>query len=306
MDRKIGLFFISFCILFLQKTVAQSADWQSKIDPTVWESLDKQEKVDFFVLMKEQANTETPSSYTKQEKANYVFGQLELTAKRSQTKVLEILKTGNHPHQAFWVANAIKAKGKFELIEELAKLAEVARILPNQAIQHHVPVRDPALDIYNGGGISKSGEGDIEWGILQIRANLLWEQGIRGNGVVIGGQDTGYDWEHTALVGKYRGSQNADTSHHYNWHDAIHEPHELNSDANNPCGFDVNYPCDDGSHGTHTMGTMVGLYDQTGTGTGKISYIGVAPDAQWVGCRNMERGWGTPATYMECFQWFLG
>lgn len=33
--------------------------------------------------------------------------------------------------------------------------------------------------------------------------------------------------------------------------------------------------------------------------------IGVAPGAQWIGCRNMEDGWGTPATYMECFEFFL-
>ncbi|HEV8239694.1 MAG TPA: S8 family serine peptidase, partial [Thermoanaerobaculia bacterium] len=27
--------------------------------------------------------------------------------------------------------------------------------------------------------------------------------------------------------------------------------------------------------------------------------------AQWIGCRNMDRGVGTPATYIECFQFFL-
>jgi subtilisin family serine protease len=46
------------------------------------------------------------------------------------------------------------------------------------------------------------------------------------------------------------------------------------------------------------MGTMVG---DDGAG----NQIGMAPGAKWIGCRNMERGWGTPATYTECFQWFL-
>ncbi|HHH55347.1 MAG TPA: T9SS type A sorting domain-containing protein, partial [Bacteroidetes bacterium] len=32
---------------------------------------------------------------------------------------------------------------------------------------------------------------------------------------------------------------------------------------------------------------------------------GVAPEAKWVGCRNMERGWGKPSTYIECFEWFM-
>lgn len=35
------------------------------------------------------------------------------------------------------------------------------------------------------------------------------------------------------------------------------------------------------------------------------SIIGVAPDAKWMGCRNMEEGDGTPATYIECFEWFV-
>merc|ERR1712127_902407 len=33
--------------------------------------------------------------------------------------------------------------------------------------------------------------------------------------------------------------------------------------------------------------------------------IGVAPGAKWIACRNMERGNGTPATYIECFEWFM-
>jgi len=46
------------------------------------------------------------------------------------------------------------------------------------------------------------------------------------------------------------------------------------------------------------MGTMVG-------DDGATNQIGVAPGAQWIGCRNMDSGAGTPATYSECFQWFV-
>jgi subtilisin family serine protease len=31
----------------------------------------------------------------------------------------------------------------------------------------------------------------------------------------------------------------------------------------------------------------------------------MAPGAVWIGCRNMNNGFGTPATYLECFEWFL-
>jgi uncharacterized repeat protein (TIGR01451 family) len=46
------------------------------------------------------------------------------------------------------------------------------------------------------------------------------------------------------------------------------------------------------------MGTMVG-------DDGQGNQIGVAPGARWIGCRNMEQGWGTPGTYAECFEFFL-
>ena len=114
---------------------------------------------------------------------------------------------------------------------------------------------------------------------------------------MIGGQDTGYDWNHPALINQYRGWNGQSPVHDYNWHDAIHE-NNPNTSVGNPCGFNSPVPCDDSSHGTHTMGIMVG---DDGSG----NQVGVAPGARWIGCRNMEQQVGTPATYIECYQWFI-
>ncbi len=38
---------------------------------------------------------------------------------------------------------------------------------------------------------------------------------------------------------------------------------------------------------------------------GSANQIGVAPGARWIGCRNMDQGWGTPASYLECLEFFL-
>ncbi|MCX6349656.1 MAG: S8 family serine peptidase [Candidatus Aureabacteria bacterium] len=46
------------------------------------------------------------------------------------------------------------------------------------------------------------------------------------------------------------------------------------------------------------MGTVLG---DDGAG----NQIGMAPGAKWIGCRNMNAGVGTPATYLECFEFFL-
>src|SRR5881392_1413226 len=78
--------------------------------------------------------------------------------------------------------------------------------------------------------------------------------------------------------------------HNYNWWDAIHS-------GGGVCGPNNQAPCDDSGHGTHTTGSTSG---DDGTG----NQIGVAPGAQWIGCRNMDQGNGMPSTYTECFQFF--
>jgi subtilisin family serine protease len=78
----------------------------------------------------------------------------------------------------------------------------------------------------------------------------------------------------------------------------LRQKNDPHTPAGNPCGFDAAAPCDDHGHGTHTMGIMVG-------DDGNTQQIGMAPGARWIGCRNMEQGWGKPSTYIECFQWFI-
>jgi len=135
----------------------------------------------------------------------------------------------------------------------------------------------------------------ISWGLTKINADDVWSLGYHGEGVVVGGQDTGYSWNHPAIKNKYRGWNGSTADHNYNWHDAIHA---LINGGTNSCGLNLTTPCDDDNHGTHTIGTMTG-------GTNSDSIIGVAPEAQWMGCRDMEEGDGTPATYIECFEWFI-
>ena len=67
----------------------------------------------------------------------------------------------------------------------------------------------------------------VEENLIRVNADDVWALGYTGQGIVVGGQDTGYDWDHPALVNQYRGWDGATADHDYNWHDAIHEddPH---------------------------------------------------------------------------------
>lgn len=262
--------------------------WISKIDPAVWQSVANGEAVEFLVVLSEQADlSEAAFLPKKEDKGTYVFQQLSATAERTQTELLQVLNDFAAPHHTYWVINAVWAKGGKSLLETIAKMPEVAAIHGNPIVQMEAPQRGET-----------SGERTVEWGITDINADDVWAMGYTGENVVVGGQDTGYDWDVPALKLKYRGwDAGAGTAdHNYNWHDAIHFniPPALTP---NPCGYDSTEPCDDHNHGTHTMGTMVGSEG--------VNEIGVAPDAKWIGCRNMDQNNGTPTTYIECFQWFL-
>ncbi len=231
---------------------------------------------------------------TKEARGRYVFEQLRGQARQSQAVAIRMLERLGVPYQSFWIVNALRTRGDARLAEALARLPEVVALIPDPMVRLERPA-----PVESG----TSAREEAEWGVRQIKADQVWALGFRGQGVVVAGQDTGCDWDHPALREQYRGWNGSQADHHYNWHDAVRELNPLNNDStsnpmNNPCGLGSPVPCDDNNHGTHTMGTMVG---DDGAG----NQIGVAPEAQWIACRNMDRGWGSPSTYLECFQWFL-
>jgi uncharacterized repeat protein (TIGR01451 family) len=274
----------------------QQPGWQSKVDGWVVEKAEAGE-TEFLVMLQEQADLSGAERLrTKREKGAYVYQQLTRTAERSQRPVLEALQAmaaespGEVVYRPFWVANMIWVRGDSQVVQALAQRMDVAHLYANPHVTLDLPL--PADTPNTPADVDDT---IIEASIQRIHAPEVWEMGYTGQGMVIGGQDTGYDWTHPALQGKYRGWNGANADHNYNWHDAIHS-------GGGVCGPNSPVPCDDGYHGTHTMGTMVGEgYDSLGN----LRQVGVAPGAKWIGCRNMNQGVGTPATYSECYQWFI-
>ncbi len=285
----------------LATSFGQTAAWRSKVSPEILAALDKGEKSDMLVVFREQADLSAARFLkTKSEKARFVYARLTENASRSQARAIQILKEKNAYANSLYLVNAISVKNAdTEIVRQIAELQEVKWLGSDPWVKFTGPVESSATE-------PATERGTVEWGVEKINAPAVWALGYTGQGITVGGADTGYDWVHPALQPHYRGWNNfaGTAEHNYNWHDAIHDYSPLNYDTlgnpigTNPCGFDAPAPCDDGSHGTHTMGTMTG---DDGLG----NQIGVAPGASWVGCRNMERGWGQPSTYLECFQWFL-
>ena len=211
---------------------------------------------------------------------------LRARADRGQHGLRQWLDARGIAHRDFWIANVIQAQVPASALVDLSARGDIARIDANPHIAMALPGDAPLV-------APSAPQATIAWGVSKVEAPAVWAEGHTGKGVVIGGEDTGYQWDHPALISHYRGWDGSIADHNYNWHDAIHD-----SSVNNPCGNDSPIPCDDNSHGTHTAGTFVG-----NDGAGNI--IGVAPGAKWIGCRNMDKGIGTPARYIECMQWML-
>lgn len=274
----------------VQSAKARAA-WQQKVDPGVLEEASRESEAEFLVFLDQQADLSAAANMVnKIQKGTYVYEQLTAVARRSQPAVIQSLKSSGVEFRPYWVSNMIWVKGSAATVEALAKRSDVARIFANPKVKLDI------IDPYFQPEERDSAEG-VEWNIALVKAPEVWGAGFTGQGVVIGGQDTGYDWTHPALINQYRGWDGQDADHNFNWHDAIHEDNP-NTIPGNTCGYDLLEPCDDHGHGTHTMGILVG--DDGGN-----NQIGMAPGAKWIGCRNMEQGWGTPATYAECYEWFI-
>ncbi|MGI9088228.1 MAG: S8 family serine peptidase [Chthoniobacterales bacterium] len=264
---------------------ANSAAWLEKVDTAVLRSADAVSgEMDFIVFLKEQADVSGAARLTsKLEKGTFVFQKLSAVARRTQPAVVRALEEEGVAYQPFWAANMIRVRGSLGVVQKMAERPEVAGIHANPRVYFEPPVDAQAR--------AASAIAAIEPNITKVRAPEAWALGYTGQGIVVGGNDTGYLWDHVALKNKYRGWNGSVADHSYNWHDAIHS-------GGGVCGPNTSQPCDDAGHGSHTMGIMLG---DDGAG----NQIGVAPGAKWMGCRCMDQGNGTPATYTECLQWFI-
>jgi subtilisin family serine protease len=215
----------------------------------------------------------------------FVYATLKEHAECTQAGLRELLDAQGASYQSYWAANMLIVTADRRLVELVAARGDVARVDSNRPVRS---IEDPVVANLRVGSNSPEA---VEWGVQNVNAPAVWAMGFTGQGIVIAGQDTGIRWTHLTIKNHYRGWNGAVADHNYNWHDAIHS-------GGGSCGADSLIPCDDNGHGTHTIGTTSG-------DDGGGNQIGVAPGAKWIGCRNMDQGDGTPATYTECFQFMI-
>ncbi|MEP6768114.1 MAG: S8 family serine peptidase [Acidobacteriota bacterium] len=276
--------------VLLGVSMTSAAAGRAPLDERIFAGKPRGEEVSFLVVLRDEADLSAAAAISdRAARIRFVYDALSAQAEVSQAAVRARLTARGVAFQPFFLVNMIEVRASGEVAEELALLPEVSTIAANREASLSAPPED------RGGReapFEARAAAAVEPNLTRIRAPEVWARGFTGQGIVVAIADTGFAWEHPALKPHYRGFNGATAVHDYNWHDAVHD-----ASGGNPCGSSTAAPCDDDGHGTSTSGLSIG-----GEGDNQI---GVAPGSRFIGCRNMDRGVGTPARYTECFQWFL-
>ncbi|NNE30606.1 MAG: S8 family serine peptidase, partial [Saprospiraceae bacterium] len=264
-------------------TVLSAQDFQ-KISPRLQERMLErgEDQIPVFCLMEDQVDVFSlhqsfrERNLGQQERIAELIPALQEKAAEIQEplikKMIRETSLSSDEIRRFWLANAVSFYASSEDIISLSKIDEFRYLdldAKNYVEEHTSAPAPPALV-----------PGGIEPGLSVINAEPMWALGYTGYGTIAFSADTGIEGFHPAYSNRWIGSysQPSDGWYEYNNDNAIP----------NYCG----------DHGTHTLGTMVGLDHITN------DTIGVAFHANWVGAPNLCSNLGTTDN-VGAFQWAL-
>jgi subtilisin family serine protease len=223
-----------------------------------------------FIILKEQADVSQAAAMPDYDaRRQFVYHTLTQHAEQSQAGLRQAFERFGVDYTPYYLVNAIEADNSLATRLILLTRSEVDRAIPSPVMR---PLSEP-LKVSSGDAPAPSAP---QWNLTNIGADRVWnELGVRGKGIVIGQSDSGVQGDHPELQNSYRGRNSGDD---YNWLD--------------PWTHTAS-PVDFGGHGTHTTGSILG------------ESVGVAPDAEWMACVNLQRNLGNPALYLDCMQFML-
>ncbi len=231
-----------------------------KISPLLWDKITDapDELSPVYILLKDQVDIPgmrldfVNNKTSLHDRAVQVVTSLKAKAAATQQPLLDFLANepivDRHGIQPLWVTNVIQARVNLATIKRLSLRQDVGKlelIVPAHRADEGEAVVAPPVP--NGS----------EPGLIQMNAHKLWEMGYTGAGSIVMTVDTGVDWLHPSLVGKYQGIYFSE------------------SQSNSGSATQGSTDCD--GHGTRVTGGMIGL-DRVTNDT-----IGVAFNARWIG-----------------------
>lgn len=225
-----------------------------------------------FVILKDQADLSSVRQIQDiDERRTAAYHMLTKKANETQAGLRNTFERFGVKYTPYYLVNAMEVRGGTLVRFYLLSQPEVDRVIPSPRL------RPAAPSVGLAGSVGQSAPTGVQWNVSMIGADKVWNEfGVRGEGIVVGQSDSGADVNHPELHDSYRGNTEGDN---YNWFDPWNGKPS---------------PYDDGGHGTHTLGTILGK-----------NGIGIAPGATWFACVNLNRNLGNPALYIDCMQFML-
>ncbi|BEL01920.1 hypothetical protein Q0Z83_001110 [Actinoplanes sichuanensis] len=236
---------------------AADPDAADKIAPSLTDRFRTQPSADFWITFETGADLAPATKIADwTARGRFVYDALTAAAKNSVASVAPELDRAGVKYTSYPIANAVLVKGGTEkLALDVAARVQVAEIHATPQVALVDPV-DEKITVERS-----AAEDTVTWGLEAIHAPQAWAMGATGAGITVSNLDSGVQFDHPALARQYRGAKPDGTvDHNYNWMATR--------------GSCTAAPCDDNGHGTHTMGTMVGVDG--------ADHVGVAPDARWI------------------------
>ena len=153
--------------------------------------------------------------------------------------------------KSLWIHNGVYCRATKDVIGEVERRLDVEYV--------DYDLKPMELPKPENAAVAPDITREIAWGVLRVRAELVWALGFTGQGIVVGVIDTGVNYNHVDLAS-------------HMWTDPNYPNHGWNFEFNNNDPMDVN------GHGTHCAGSVA----SDGTAG---SQCGVAPEAEIMACR---------------------
>ncbi len=282
MSKKV-LFKVFTCVIAIAMLVGMApfnveanhpAQLAIQVDQAVFTEIQEKGIASYYVQFQNTADLSLAHTMSWEDRGWFVYNTLHAQAEKSQSAAMAYLSNAGIEHTSFWINNTLFVTGSDATILSGVQTFEgVEAIFAEKEYQLYLPEQSTAAD---------NGTHAVEGNLVRIKAPEAWALGYTGKGLTVGSIDTGGHFTHETLNPRYRGKNSDGTyDHNYNWLD----PYTSHYPA----------PQDDGGHGSHTIGTMVGS-------DGAENQIGVAPGAKWMACRGCDTNTCAGAQLTACAQ----
>ena len=284
------LLIFSFSIFLFWGALAQNVSFTNDLKVLINSSDQENNFIRINIILREKANiSELKSNFFRKSipiniRAKKVLSILTKTAENTQSDIIKDIITFDKEFsdsyinlEQFWIVNMIVVSAKPSLIHHLSKRKDIELIeLTNSRLVYPIkPLKSDKTTVKSPGG--------IEPGLIAINAPALWKMGYTGRGRISYSIDTGVWPEHPAIGERF-------LAHYFPISQCFYP-------------YDSEIPIDKpGSHGTHTLGTTLGLEKETN------DTIGVAFNAYWIVSDPVATSMATVkplSDFMYAFQWAL-